>query len=116
MKGTMETSRVFGYVVRTWICVGVIFCIAFGGLLRADKARAANPAVGSISPAGPTAPFGGSWDGTLTGSPPAAEGEPDCILAAANVGNCDDFTLTVTGTPASWIGKRIRIKFTWTSP
>jgi hypothetical protein len=98
------------------ICLLVIFCSAFAATFHTGTTHAANPAAGSIAPTGPVAPFGGSWDGTLTGSPPAANGEGDCILAAPGVGNCDDFKLTVTGTQASWVGKRVRIKFTWMSP
>jgi hypothetical protein len=112
----MRTSKVFGYAFRRMACLAVISCTVFYGLFHTTQIHAANPAFGSISPAGPVGSFTGSWDGTLTGSPPAAEGEPDCIIATANVGNCDNFTLSVTGTQAAWIGKRIRVKFTWTSP
>src|ERR1043166_9602620 len=101
---------------RRIILLFVIFCSAFAATFHTGTTHAANPAAGSIAPTGPVAPFGGSWDGTLTGSPPAANGEGDCILAAPGVGNCDDFKLTVTGTQASWVGKRVRIKFTWMSP
>lgn len=94
-----------------------IYCTAFAPLLFTQGLYAAVPASGSISAAGPTAPFTGSWTGNLTGTPPAAQGEPTCVTTqAGTVGNCDTFTLTVTGTQASWIGKRIRVRFTWTSP
>src|SRR4051812_4679756 len=114
MKSTPEKSKTLRHALRRPISIVVVMCMTIGML--ATRTPAANPASGSISPAGPVAPFGGSWDGTLTGTPPAANGEGDCIIVTGIAGNCDDFTLTVTGTQASWIGKRVRIKFTWTSP
>ena len=103
--------------VRTMICIGVIFCTAFFAFFHGGDTLAANPAAGSIASTGPVGPFTGSWAGTLTGTPPAAQGESTCVITqAGTIGNCDNFTLTVTGTQASWIGKRIRLRFTWTSP
>ncbi|MGH9799563.1 MAG: sialidase family protein, partial [Blastocatellia bacterium] len=35
--------------------------------------------------------------------------------SVGTVGNCDDYVLTVNGNPADWVGKRIRIRFSWVS-
>jgi hypothetical protein len=117
MSSTKRKSNENWHGFRNAICLLVILCTAFCALFRGGHTFAANPAAGSIAPTGPVGPFTGAWAGTLTGSPPAGDGEPTCVITqAGTIGNCDNFTLTVTGTQASWIGKRIRVKFTWTSP
>ncbi|CAN5476410.1 hypothetical protein BH10ACI1_BH10ACI1_17040 [soil metagenome] len=73
--------------------------------------KAAVPGSGTIIATGPNV----TWTGNLTGTPPAGNGEPTCVeTTAGTIGNCDDFTITVGGTPADWVGKRLRIRFTWT--
>ena len=96
----------------------VLTVIVFAVVANATHVLASNPASGSIAPTGPVAPFTGSWDGTLTGTPaPTANGEIDCVTGLPSPGgNCDDFTLTVTGNPADWAGKLIRVHFSWVSP
>jgi len=102
--------------VRAILSTTTILCLIYSGIGLISDVAAANPPAGSVSPTGPVNPWNGTWDGTLTGAPPAANGESDCVPTAGAVGNCDDFTLTVTGTQASWQGKLIRIRYTWTSP
>ena len=116
MKSKKTKSNENWYWVRKMICILVIFCIAFGAFFHSGPTFAANPASGSIASTGPIAPFTGAWVGDLTGSPPAANGEPSCVDTVATAGNCDNFTLSVTGTTASWQGKRISVRFTWLSP
>src|ERR1041385_31025 len=103
-------------VLRATLSLTVMVVLASAGLVA--PARAANPASGNIATTGPVLPFTGSWDGTLTGTPaPTANGEIDCVTGLPSPGgNCDDFTLTVNGTPADWAGKLIRIHLSWTSP
>ena len=68
-----------------------------------NQLRSASPASGTLNPAGPNV----IWDGTaLGGSSP--EGETTCTPAT-----CDAFTLTLSGTPANWLGKKARIVISW---
>jgi hypothetical protein len=64
---------------------------------------AANPTTGTISVN--SAPI--SWVGTAAGG--TNNGEGTCVEGV----NCDTFTLTVTGTPADWAGKRIQVAMSW---
>jgi hypothetical protein len=69
-----------------------------------DRSRSANPTNGTINPAGPNV----TWAGTaLGGSSP--EGEDTCVDGV----NCDTFLLTVSGTPANWAGKKVRVVVSW---
>jgi hypothetical protein len=62
-----------------------------------DHSRSANPANGTLNPAGPDV----AWVGTaLGGSSP--EGETTCVEGAS----CETFLLTLSGTPADWAGKK----------
>lgn len=105
---------------RTVLFLGILsFSLNFF-LFQGETAQAAAPASGSINPATVT-PV--TWVGTLTGTPPAANGEPSCVDTIPNpsppptgVGNCDNYTLTVGGTQAAWAGKRITIRFAWALP
>jgi hypothetical protein len=67
-------------------------------------ARAAMPAGGTITTAGPTL----EWDGTAVGGTSA--GEETCVEGV----NCDTFTLTVS--PGDWTNKLVHIKIAWTLP
>jgi hypothetical protein len=106
-------THISGTTLATVLAVLIGFAIAGPAAVRAS-----NPSSGSISPTGPVGPFTGAWDGTLTGSPaPTANGEIDCVTGLPSPGgNCDLFTLTVTGNPSDWAGKLIRVHFSWTSP
>jgi hypothetical protein len=104
-------SRRFGVQIVSAL---ITYCMVFVSLLLPVEMRAAVPVSGSIASTGPVAPFAGTWAGNLTGTPPAANGEPSCIDPVGTAGNCDNFVLTVTGTAASWSGKRIRVNFNWT--
>ncbi len=71
-------------------------------------AIAANPSSGTITPAGPTL----TWVGTGNGLPPAAGGRADCIEGQ----NCDSYTLTISGNPADWVGKQVKVRINNTLP
>ena len=72
-----------------------------------DRSRSANPANGTIGPAGPDV----VWDGTAPGGT-SEESEDTCVEGV----NCDTFLLTISGTPADWIGKQVHLEFTWIDP
>src|SRR3954469_23692171 len=91
------------FVTRCSLAVALVGLSAFLGFL----AFAATPPAGTITPA--TA-GNITWTGTGTGVPPAAGGEADCVEGA----NCDTFKLTLTGTPADWIGKQVKVRLQWT--
>jgi len=70
---------------------------------------AAAPSSGIITPSTAT-PV--TWNGTAPGVPPAAGGEADCEEGA----NCDTFKLTISGVPADWLGKTVKVRIEWTAP
>jgi hypothetical protein len=71
-------------------------------------ALAADPTGGTIGPAGPNL----TWVGTATGVPPTGGAEDACEEGT----NCDSFALTLSGTPADWIGKQVHVQINWTLP
>lgn len=69
-----------------------------------DHSRSANPTNGTIGPSGPNV----VWDGTATGGT-SPESEDTCIEGVS----CDTFLLTLSGTPADWVGKKVHLQFDW---
>jgi hypothetical protein len=65
---------------------------------------ASQPASGSLSATGSSVAFTGS---ALGGSSP--EAETTCVEGV----NCDTFALTLSGTPADWNGKNVRVSLSW---
>ncbi|MFL6584949.1 MAG: hypothetical protein ACJ8KU_10585 [Chthoniobacterales bacterium] len=78
--------------------LGALF---FGGAVF--RLGAANPTAGTISPG--SAPV--TWDGTAAGG--TYNGESTCVDGV----NCDTFTITVSGSPADWAGKKIDVTISW---
>lgn len=68
------------------------------------RTGAANPTSGTIMPG--STPL--MWNGTAIGGS-APTGEGDCTEGV----NCDTYTITVSGVPADWVGKRIRVDASW---
>jgi hypothetical protein len=72
---------------------------------------AANPSSGSLGPSGTQV----TWVGTALGGQAdpsgTASGEDTCVDGQ----NCDVYTLTLTGTPADWTGKKVRVDIAWGS-
>jgi hypothetical protein len=62
------------------------------------------PIAGTLNPGGPNV----TWDGTATGGS-SEEGETSCAEGV----NCDTFLLTLSGTPADWVGTVARITISW---
>ena len=71
------------------------------------QAPDAAPGSGTLNPAGPNV----IWDGTATGGS-SEEGETSCVEGV----NCDTFLLTLSGTPANWVGKTARVTISWADP
>lgn len=87
------------------VLLGALFCCV--AALLATLSYAADPAGGTITP-GTTAAL--TWVGTAPGVPPSAAAE--CEEGA----NCDSFKLTISGTPADWTGKQVKVRIQWLSP
>jgi hypothetical protein len=102
-----------GNVFLSVIFILTAFGLLPGGLFISVRSAAASSPTGGTITTTTSAPV--TWTGTLTGAPPAANGEPTCDNTAANQ-NCDVYALTVNGNPSDWTGKRISIRFTWTAP
>ncbi len=81
----------------------VLVLMSLGCGLSILRIRAASPTSGMISLTSPPV----SWTGTAAGG--AYNGEGTCVEGV----NCDTFTLTVTGTPSDWAGKRIQVAMSW---
>jgi hypothetical protein len=73
-------------------------------LLPIFQAFATDPQAGSISP---TSSSSVQWSGTMSGTPPTAEG----TLSCTNGVNCESFVLTVES--GTWTGKRIAVSIKW---
>lgn len=75
--------------------------------LFVDRSRSAIPANGTITPTGPNV----VWNGNAAGGTSQLS-EDSCVEGVS----CDTFVLTVSGTPADWVGKRVHLDFTWLDP
>jgi hypothetical protein len=73
-----------------------------------SSVRAANPASGTVNP---TVGSSVTWNGTAPGGA-SPDGETTCVEGT----NCETFTLTVSGTPADWTGKLIKVNIGWALP
>jgi hypothetical protein len=91
------------------ILLAFVLCSAAAFL--AVLSFAANPPAGTITPS-TTTPV--TWVGTALGIPPAPGGESDCEEGV----NCDNFKLTISGTPADWVaaGKQVKVRIEWATP
>ena len=69
---------------------------------------AADPPAGTITP---TTTTDVTWNGTASGVPPTGGGEANCEEGV----NCDTFVLTLSGTPADWVGKQVKVSIHWLS-
>ncbi len=94
----LKKSRQFSAVT---LIVGAALLAFFA---FANFSRSANPAGGSIGPAGPTI----TWAGTALGG--ASLDESTCTQGV----NCDSYNLTLSGVPSDWAGKKAHVKISWT--
>jgi uncharacterized repeat protein (TIGR01451 family) len=90
------------------ILIGIILLAFMACAIPLYRTRAAAPSSGTLDP-GDTAPV--TWNGTATGGT-APDGEASCTEGE----NCDTFTLTLSGQPSDWVGKKVLVKISWTSP
>ncbi|HJT81997.1 MAG TPA: hypothetical protein VJ719_12435, partial [Chthoniobacterales bacterium] len=88
---------------RRWTTSVLLLLIGLACGVSVWRLGASNPTSGMMTPNSGSL----SWTGTAVGG--AYNGESTCVDGV----NCDTFTLTVTGTPADWSGKRIRIAMSW---
>jgi hypothetical protein len=86
-----------------WIVAGSFFVASFLCSIAVMRLGAANPTSGTITPSSPPV----TWMATAAGG--ASNGEDTCVEGV----NCDTFTLTVSGTPADWAGKKINVSISW---
>ncbi|MBA2737632.1 MAG: hypothetical protein H0U50_12700, partial [Pyrinomonadaceae bacterium] len=84
------SGRRTAVLFRTVLFLGILGVSLNIFLFYGATAQAALPTSGSISS---TTTMPVTWVGTLTGVPPAANGEPSCDNTAANQ-NCDTYMLT----------------------
>src|SRR5256714_4991815 len=88
---------------KRWVLCIVLLMLSLACGVSVWRLGAANPTSGSMSLNSPPV----SWTGTAAGG--AYNGEGTCVEGV----NCDTFTLTVTGTPSEWAGKRIQVAMSW---
>jgi hypothetical protein len=86
-----------------WILLTTLAVMSFLCALSVWRLGAANPTSGAMLPN--SIPL--SWAGTAAGG--TNNGEGTCVEGV----NCDTFTLTISGTPADWAGKRIQVAMSW---
>src|SRR5256885_15925662 len=78
--------------------VGELVCFAL-----VMRVGAASPTSGTSTPTSDPV----TWLAAAAGG--VSNGESTCVEGA----NCDTFTLTVSGTPADWAGKKINVSISW---
>lgn len=75
-----------------------------------DFVKASNPVSGTLSA---TTGASVNWAGTATGGSSAQGEDPTTCIEGAT---CDTFTLTLTGSPSDWTGKRVNVLINWLAP
>jgi len=84
----------------------VVSALILFSFIFVDRSRSANPTAGTLSAGGANV----TWAGTAIGGS-SEEGEDTCIEGL----NCDTFLLTLSGTPADWVGQKARVTISWAS-
>ena len=74
--------------------------------LSANRLRSATPASGTLDPNGPNTSQ--SWSATVV-APAGSDIEPSCVDGVS----CDTYTVTLSGSPSNWLGKRAHIVISW---
>jgi hypothetical protein len=93
---------------KRWQLVALIALAVIACAVPFYRAGAAAPSSGTINP---VVDMQVTWTGTATGGV-ASEAEASCDEGV----NCDTYTLNVSGVPADWTGKSIRVRINWVSP
>jgi hypothetical protein len=89
------------YVSAATLIGSAVILLSF---IFVDHSRSANPTAGTLSPGGANV----AWAGTAIGGS-SEEGEDTCIDGL----NCDTFLLTLSGTPADWVGQKALVTISW---
>lgn len=87
--------------------IAALFLVS-GFIVPLNLVQASSPTSGNLSPATGTSVI---WNGTSTGGA-SPEGETTCV---ENV-NCETYTLSLSGTPADWNGKVVKVSLDWLAP
>src|SRR5947199_6775751 len=96
MKKISSSMTARATIGALFFVIGV-FLVVFA--FFATGLRSATPSAGTLNPGGPTV----NWAGTALGG--GSTDESTCVEGV----NCDTFTLTLSGTPASWTNLKARI-------
>ncbi len=106
----MKTSNTGSYKQKIFFSLNGLaaFILAVVLFVPLTAVRAANPDSGTVNP---TAGSSVTWNGTAPGGA-SPEGETSCVEGT----NCETFTLTVSGAPADWTGKLVKVRLDWAFP
>ena len=97
-KVIVKTSRHFA---ASFLIVCAVALLSF---LIANRSQSAAPTSGTLTPSSGSL----NWTGTAIGGT-SPEGETSCVEGVT----CDTFVLTLSGTPADWIGKKAQVVISW---
>ena len=98
-RATVLTA--FAAFVASLVILSLVF-------LPVTRTQAAAPSAGGLDS---TVGASVTWNGTAPGGA-SPEGETTCVEGV----NCDTYTLTLSGTPEEWQGKKVNVKISWTLP
>src|ERR1044072_4955115 len=104
MRGSTNIRRHRDARTR-WILISVIILAFVACAIPLYRAGAATPSSGML---GPNDVAHVMWD-RFAAIAPAPYGKASCVEGQT----CDPFTLTLTGQPADWAGKRVLVKISW---
>ncbi len=106
-KTTLKKTKNYKQLTYLFSVIVTLF-LAVGLFIPMTLVQASNPDSGILNPAVGTSV---TWTGTATGGA-APEGETTCVEGT----NCDTYTLTLSGTPADWTGKLVKVRLDWGVP
>lgn len=81
-----------------------VTALLIASFIFVERSRSANPSSGTLNPGGPDV----TWAG-ITGISSSPGGEGTCVEGAS----CDTFSLTLSGAPGEWAGKKAQIRISW---
>ncbi len=106
-KTTLKQTKNYKQVTYLFSVIVTLFLVV-GFFIPMTLVQASNPDSGTLNPTtGTSVTFAGTAPG---GSAP--NGEATCVDGT----NCDVYTLNVSGSPADWTDKLIKVQIGWTLP